>query len=65
MGFGVRMMTRECEACGKISSGMHSMGAGRICSSCLNEAVERYLKQIQLVKDMKKEDNHSNGAWWA
>mgnify|MGYP005992297175 FL=1 len=41
------------------------MGAGRICSSCLNEAVKRYLKQIQLVKDMKKEDNHSNGAWWA
>ena len=55
----------KCEGCGiESSSGMYALSAGKVCSICLNKAVKQYLKQIQLVKDMKKEDN-STGAWWA
>ena len=55
----------KCEGCGiETASGMYSLGAGKVCSKCLNKAVKQYLKQIQLVKDMKKEDS-SIGAWWA
>ena len=55
----------KCDGCEiETASGMYSLGAGKVCSKCLNKAVKQYLKQIQLVKDMKKEDN-SIGAWWA